>query len=381
MTDRYYLNEHHSSLPVLSREEAYSELLCSLNKILNEYPPAAVRRRGRGPRFHGLYYGPTSISFLFFAVSNLFPELTIDSKPMKHWSRAYLEVSLQYRGLDEPEPSHCGVGNEMLCTFALSAILDRDHSAARELCSYIETVMGSPRSGGSFEWLYGLSGYLYLLRLCKKCLPQSAVFLDSAIQRVTAHILNHPQPWNIWHHKEYLGAVHGIIGIITQLVLSTPTRRLCARLSSILSESLRTQLRSGNYPSSRGSSLRDELVQFCHGSPGFLISLHSLAPYFPELRDQIATVVENGTRCVIERGVLRKSPCLCHGVYGNALSLPYNDMCKFLKLTCEDVIWWAEEQDDSDKRFGLYTGEGGRAWVMALAAMGLHGIVLGYNDI
>ena len=81
-----------------------------------------------------------------------------------------------------------------------------------------------------------------------------------------------------------------------------------------------------------------------------------------------------------ERGVLTKFPCLCHGVYGNALSLPSHDMLKFLKLTCQGGINW-DEEEDPDERFGLFTGEGGRSWAMAIAAKQKEGTILGFNDL
>ena len=83
---------------------------------------------------------------------------------------------------------------------------------------------------------------------------------------------------------------------------------------------------------------------------------------------------------MVERGVLKKSPCLCHGVYGNALALPNQDMCKFLKLTCQGGIEW-DEENDLDEKFGLFTGEGGRSWAMAIAAKQMEGRILGFNDI
>jgi hypothetical protein len=73
-----------------------------------------------------------------------------------------------------------------------------------------------------------------------------------------------------------------------------------------------------------------------HGASGFLNSLRSLLPHFPGLRREITSAIENAERCVLERGVLRKSPSLCHGLYGNALSLPTSDMLKMLRLSCPE---------------------------------------------
>ena len=192
-------------------------------------------------------------------------------------------------------------------------------------------------------------------------------------------VLNHPQPWK-WHGKEYLGAVHGTIGIITQIVLSFHSQQVLDKLSPILANLLRTQYTSGNFSSSSTSSHNDVLVQFCHGAPGFLVSLRSLLPYFPDLRPEITSAIQKAEQCVLERGVLTKFPCLCHGVYGNALSLPSHDMLKFLKLTCQGGMKW-DDEEDPDEGFGLFTGEGGRSWAMAIAAKQKEATVLGFNDL
>jgi Lanthionine synthetase C-like protein len=143
---------------------------------------------------------------------------------------------------------------------------------------------------------------------------------------------------------------------------------------------LRLQLESGNFPSSEGS-LRDVLVQFCHGASGFLISFHSVKNAFPDLEAEIAVATERAEECVLTRRVLRKIPCFCHGLYGNALAVKGENMMKMLKIVYERDIRWDESTESEDIKYGLFTGLAGRAWAMAMAATGKQGIVLGYNDI
>ena len=371
---RAYPNPDHSGLQPLTVEEAYSNLVTSLDRIVADYPSAISSRHA----LSGFYYGPTSLSFLFLALSGLFPDLTVNSKSLRYWSKAYLEVSLSYKQ-HNPDPNDCGVANEKLTTLALTAALDQDKSAAERLCSYVPKLLNTRSREGSCEWLYGLSGFLYLLRLCRSHLPQTSHIVEPAIQEITSYILRQPLPWK-WHEKEYLGAVHGTIGIITQIVLSSPLPEILQQLSPLLSNLLATQLTSGNFPPSTSSSRNDVLVQFCHGAPGFLTSFHSLMPYFPELKSQLTATIQRGEKCVIERGVLRKTLSLCHGVYGNALALQNSDMRRLLKLTCDGVLQW-DQDDDVDERFGLFTGEAGRCWAMAMIVKGIEGKILGYNDL
>jgi len=56
------------------------------------------------------------------------------------------------------------------------------------------------------------------------------------------------------------------------------------------------------------------------------------------------------------------------------------DMMKMLRVVYAGDIE-PESTENEDERFGLFTGLAGRAWAMALAATGKHGIVLGYNDV
>ena len=379
MPDRYFPNPNYPDLPALTTEDAFSELLVSLDRILTNYPPVISDRQ---IAFHGFYYGPTSISFLFLALSSLFPDLVVKSNSLRHWSRAYLNISLSYDHRD-PKPTNCGIANEKLTTLALTAILNHDDSSVQKLCSYVPKLLTQPGER-SYEWLYGLSGLLYLLRLCRSVPAQSTSIVESAIQDVITCILTSRQPW-MWHGKEYLGAVHGTIGIITQVILSSSSPEIAKEVSLILSDLLATQLPSGNFPSSIPYT-KDTLVQFCHGAPGFLISLRSLFPYFPDLSRQLTAAIRNGEKCIIERGILTKMPSLCHGVYGNSLGLRKSDMQRFLTLTCagEPDRWGSkreEEEEDLDEMFGLFTGEGGRSWVMALAEKGEEGKMLGYNDL
>lgn len=76
-----------------------------------------------------------------------------------------------------------------------------------------------------------------------------------------------------WHGKHYLGAAHGLAGILT-LLLQVPLPALRPRLSSLVQPAvdylLGLQLPSGNLPSSLESSHGDRLVHWCHGAPGFV---------------------------------------------------------------------------------------------------------------
>ena len=72
------------------------------------------------------------------------------------------------------------------------------------------------------------------------------------------------------------------------------------------------QYDSGNFPATIPPE-RDRLVQVCHGAPGVVVCLLSIREWFPGMREKIDRAVQRGRECILERGLLFKEPCLCHG--------------------------------------------------------------------
>ncbi|RYC63002.1 hypothetical protein CHU98_g3228 [Xylaria longipes] len=317
-TDGYFENPATSSRVVDGR----NELLASLKRVTQLHPP--VHTCSTGWSFSGLYSGPTSIALLFYRLSQIYPDLQFEHQSLLEWSQAYLQLGARTHRRT-PTPSHCGIGDETLAHLALGAVISEDSSLAKQLCAYAE-VINSSTDDGSNEWLYGRAGYLYLLRLCREVFPKehhaaTAARLERTISSTVNRILNVPQPWT-WHGKQYLGAAHGSVSIITQVVLSMPS--VAGRLQPLILELLNHQFSTGNFPSSLPAG-SDQLVQFCHGGPGFVISLRTLLPYFPEISDKIKNAISKAQSDIWRRGLLTKEPCLCHGITGNALAFDKDD--------------------------------------------------------
>ncbi|KAL7620530.1 hypothetical protein AAE478_009525 [Parahypoxylon ruwenzoriense] len=391
-SDRFFTNPTEP----LRTVDADQELLASLERLTTYNPP--VHTCSTGWSFPGFYNGPTSIAYLFYRLSQLFPAREFKQQSLFEWAEAYLALGARLPK-KAPDPSHCGIANETLAHLALTAVMQRDAGPVRQICSF-EAALNDARDEGSNEWLYGRAGYLYFLRLCRTALEDdegwdaatssTAALLDATIDKTVRRILAAPQPWT-WHGKQYLGAAHGAIGIITQVVLSQP--RAAPELQDQLRALLAQQRRSGNFPSSRGSA-SDRLVQFCHGAPGFAISLRSLAPRFPALllllRREIADAAAAAREDVWRRGLLTKTPCLCHGIAGNALALDDDDddgarFKHFLSFMGSEEMarrgWLRGVGARDDEAAGLYTGEAGRAWVWGVAACSAEKVCIGYNDV
>ncbi|OAG38795.1 hypothetical protein AYO21_06990 [Fonsecaea monophora] len=362
---------------------AYQELLASLTRINTHNPP--VQTCSTGWTFHGLYYGPTSVAYLFYRLSQFYPDLTFKGQSLLDWAQAYLDLGAQSaRRREAVDSSHCGIGNEVLAQLAIRAAMEEDPSLAQELCAYESVINGT---GGSDEWLYGRAGYLYFLRLARSGFGEEGSrvrdLLEATIDKTVRRILSSKQPWT-WHGKAYLGAAHGAFGILCQLVVSSP--RCAQPVEHLLSSLLDTQLPSGNFPSSLPPG-SDRLVQFCHGGPGVVLALRSLRPHFPNLQGKIDSAIKAAQEDIWERGLLTKHPCLCHGIAGNSLAL--DDDAQFRHfLACmstealEGDFGWLKDAGRDDQLVALYTGEAGRAWAWAVADKGLgEKTCIGFNDI
>lgn len=245
-------------------------------------------------------------------LQQLYPDLIIENHPLGNWSAAYLKAAqdniASYEG---PKVGNCGVMDDIMCLLAIGAASSKDAQMVSDLCDYAAEVLDPETEN---EWLYGRAGYLYLLRLVKASFtdnPTALQLINDTQDDVIDAILDSPRPWK-WHGKVYMGAVHGAIGIITQVVLTNP-QRYAPKLEAELAVMLTYQYESGNFPSTIPPE-RDRLVQFCHGAPGVVISLLSIREFFPALKEKIDRAVAKGRECINERGLLFKEPCLCHGM-------------------------------------------------------------------
>jgi len=368
-----------NDLEVLERAKPHAELLAALKSIVTQCPPPEGPKGGWD--FAGLYNGPTSTAYLFYQLSLTHPGVQLNGRTMFEWCVAFLDEPgpRHQHEVGKVDASHCGIAQETLAHMAVTAVAKYDLDAVTKLCDCADNLLGG---GGSDEWLYGRAGYLYFLRLLRVGLCQYQKVVErvqNVIERVIDRILQSPRPWT-WHKKAYLGAAHGAIGIVTQIVLSSPRRE--QTLEPILAELLDVQYSSGNFPSSSPVSDDDRLVQFCHGAPGFVISLISLRPHFADLRKRIDAAIVRGIDCIWERGLLTKEPSLCHGIAGNALALDDSKKFEhFLYFMAEEQLQKAWDMSTSGKDDSLYTGGAGRAWVWAVADKGLAKTCIGYNDL
>lgn len=64
----------------------------------------------------------------------------------------------------------------------------------------------------------GRAGALYILRIMREWLPDLATAINPVVTTLIEAILSQDR-W-VWNGNQYIGPVHGDIGIVTQIVLS-----------------------------------------------------------------------------------------------------------------------------------------------------------------
>ena len=188
------------------------------------------------------------------------------------------------------------------------------------------------------EILYGRAGYLTAILFARKHLKDAAfgravvvntvrTIIENGVATVRKYQTNLPLLWE-WHGSLYLGAAHGVVGILCTLLnfvdeLPLVDEQIGGGIKSmdLIRQTIdvldnNQTFPSGNLRSSIGRE-KDKLVHWCHGAPGYVLLLVKAHTVFGEQRylRRAETICDN---VIYPRGLLRKGVGLCHGVSGNA---------------------------------------------------------------
>lgn len=235
-----------------------------------------------------------------------------------------------------------GRGVSFICgdpgAFAVSALVHNkcnDNAHVDDMVNKIVALMPSITQVGTGvpdEHLYGRSGYLYSLLLIRQEIPRtSAMINDEQLRKVVSAILESgkltvstnrgqsmPPLFYFWHDSPYLGAAHGLAGILYTLLichrLLTPNE-LEGLVKPTLDFMLTQRFKSGNTPSSVGRE-RDLLVHWCHGAPGVVAMYTQAFKVFKDTKYLDAAIASG--EVIWNRGLLYKGYGICHGIAGNA---------------------------------------------------------------
>ena len=205
-----------------------------------------------------------------------------------------------------------------------------------------------------------------------------------------------------WHGQIYLGAAHGIVGILQTLLslqqhdwtairqrIPTALQTIQAAIN-VLSPISTFCHTSGNLKSSlKKQECTDRLVHWCHGGPGLVLLWLQASKIFP---NKAATYLESAQQVAEDvlwpRGLLKKGVGLCHGISGNGMVLNRlaialdNDSSDNMKLKWQNrAFQYAqfalnhldELEGIPDRPFSLFEGVGGLVCFLLQCASMLDG--------
>jgi hypothetical protein len=135
------------------------------------------------------------------------------------------------------------------------------------------------------EHLSDRAGTLALLRIVRYWVPEAATIMQECMAPLITTIIERI-PWN-FHGHSYIGAAHGSIRIITHIVLCEPYRAREVIIEFEISKLLDLPAVDGHWFVTEDPRLGSpDLVHYCHGSPGFIVSLLKIRPFLsPALQE------------------------------------------------------------------------------------------------
>ncbi|CAJ0902428.1 14646_t:CDS:2 [Entrophospora sp. SA101] len=394
MPDRYINN--HLTLPNIKDFDTKSlDHLIKYNceKILYNYS-ASFRSSD-----YGVYVGYAGIAYLFFHLYNLTPELKIAGDNVSLLCTTYLAGALS--ALDYSTSKHVG-------------FLDTHVESLKHLKKLITKYHEIALNEDSNELLYGRVGYLYALKLiqnyCKDSKEIMELVNNEMIKEVWDKVFEEgklfatkskhdsddedydyrdnvgndedmpPLMWS-WHGKRYLGAVHGVAGILAILLefKDLAEQHLDDLFKTLEWLTRQVSKKNGNYFISVESN-RDDLVHVCHGAPGMIpafLKIHSLYPTNP-LAPTLLNSCINASQIVWKYGILKKGLTgLCHNAIGNAYSFLLLYLATKDELQLQRALaiglhagnWEEETRKGSikvpDRPWSLWEGLAGGVWYWA----------------
>ncbi|KAJ3212897.1 LanC-like protein 2 [Dinochytrium kinnereticum] len=210
-----------------------------------------------------------------------------------------------------------------------------------DMCKALEEALDQEEVDED-ELLYGRAGILFSLGWVVKNAPSftNGPRIPELIQRYCSSILNrgfqnakaedrHPDRWPLyytWHRKPYLGAAHGIAGILHVLHICSPFitdpslhSQLRDSILSCTQPLLSRQLKStGNFSTRMVGPVEDDgkLYHWCHGAPGVTFTLFDLLELQPS-DEAVLMAIRESLDAIWMNGLLKKGAGLCHGISGN----------------------------------------------------------------
>ena len=323
---------------------------------------------------------------------------------------------------------------------ALNMVEAQDTEACRQrvvnavatVLSFERTVFAEDRT--VHEFMNGTAGFVYALVLLRRRVSPSVVPVE-VLERVSNHLVARGQDYSFpslpdgalcdgvnrlplqyhWHEKMYLGAAHGLLGVIMSLLhvcdefkavgaaCDSARRRLEIPVRMTMDYILQFRWPSGNLKS-RPRSENDKLCQWCHGAPGLAMVLAKCAETLGEpmvalggagakaqekFWDRQAFILAADAAASVVKGrhsskANTKGPGLCHGAAGDVYVLLCLERVTGLAAYRAAAVQMAEEalqqkECKNDRPFSLYEGISGLLTVVADLFSGGGGFMPGFE--
>jgi lantibiotic modifying enzyme len=336
---------------------------------------------GQPGRDHSIFAGSPGVALLHLHIA-----LAIGSRPGfdkdQHLHKAVELLNPILRQLSTRHVTFlCGAAGPLAVGAVVYHYLNSEHDSQRcikQLLDLFSIVKENPSLPS--ELLYGRSGYLYALLFVRKHIPHAVK--EDLLVKLVRNIIevgragvepSIPSPLMYdWHGSRYYGAAHGLAGILVTLLQTeseTCQMEILEVTKPCLEFLLTQQFPSGNFKSSYGSE-RDRLVQWCHGSPGFVLLLTLAYKVYGDQR--YLAEAEKACDVTWERGLLTKGYGLCHGASGNAYAFlqlfKATRNIKHLNRACKFAQWCIASSSRQcrtpDAPFSLFEGLAGTVYYL-----------------
>lgn len=314
--------------PLIDAEHWKTVITNIVDNIVKKMPPTFENCDG------SLYVGCAGVAYMLYYVANSEP---FADKRQDFLTRArnYIDVSLSYafnKKNNDPPPAFLlgNAGPIIVGSMVYADIGEKE--ASDELLKKLLALAAScgPVNylpNGSDELLVGRAGFVsgaYAInRKFGEVVPQSTLHKlhKSTVRSGRIYSGQHGSPCPLmyaYYGTEYLGAAHGISGIL-QMLLCMPSFltsdpeaerdiRACVDYLVDLQNTL------GNIPAALNET-DTHLMHWCHGAPGVV---YMFAKAWLVWKDQ--KYLQACQRCAEitwQKGLLRKGPGICHGVAGS----------------------------------------------------------------
>ncbi|KAG8760857.1 hypothetical protein FRC14_001416 [Serendipita sp. 396] len=299
-----------------------------------------------------IYVGATGIALMYLRLIRQKESLNLSEEQEKFLlGRAMAYLSPRYSSPKTVRPGRLSPLDSTLGPAIMRIILELTHptgSGEVEIQEVdIDTLeqaitVAKQDDTGTNEVLYGQSGLLHALCQLRGALGNGRLsgkrlqgltndqtlqfFADKIVDSGKSHASQGIPLYFEWHRTCYIGAIHGIAGIVTVLLQCPPN--IIAKHRDVIIQSIKyicllVQQNEGHLPPSLPVRQRSNpLVQICHGTPGYFLLLATLKKIFSdwlqEIEQDIEISLQSASDVIWKQGLLYKGLGICHGVTGNA---------------------------------------------------------------